>query len=74
MELTISETLFQHIERAARNAGLTTSDFVEQLLGRTLSESLITELERQEIEAYRRHPVMPGEFDVWEEEQVWGDS
>jgi hypothetical protein len=73
MELTISETLFRHLERAARLAGVSTSDFVERLLDRSLSESLIAELERQEVEAYRQHPVVPGEFDVWENEQIWGD-
>ena len=30
----------------------------------------IAELERQEIEAYLRHPVTADEFDIWENEQL----
>lgn len=73
MELTLNETLFQGIEQAARLAGISTSDFIQQLLKRSLNEWTTAELERQEIEAYLRQPVAPGEFDGWESEQTWGD-
>jgi hypothetical protein len=63
MELQISEILFQQIEQAAQLAGVSTSEFIQQLLGRSLREWTVAELEQQEIEAYQRQPVMPGEFD-----------
>jgi ABC-type polysaccharide/polyol phosphate transport system ATPase subunit len=31
------------------------------------------DLERRHRAGYERHPVEPGEFDAWEDEQVWGD-
>ncbi len=34
----------------------------------------ILELEKQQAEGYDRHPVEPGEFDVWVDEQAWGDE
>ena len=73
MELQISETLLQRIEQAARLAGVSTADFMLQLLRRSLREWTTVELEQQEIEAYKRQPVQPGEFDGWESEQAWGE-
>lgn len=73
MELQISETLFQRIEYAARLAGISTAELVQQLLRRSLHEWTIAELEQQEIEAYKRQPVVAGEFDEWESEQAWGE-
>ncbi len=34
----------------------------------------ILELEKKQAEGYARYPVRPGEFDGWENEQVWGDE
>lgn len=73
MELQISETLFQRIEYAARLAGISTAEFIQQLLRRSLHEWTTAELEQQEIEAYQRQPVRAGEFDGWESEQAWGE-
>ena len=74
MELTLNEVLFQRLERAARPAGLTVSEFVLQLLKRWFGEMTVAELEQQEITAYQRMLVVTGEFDVWESEQSWGEE
>ncbi|NJN99224.1 MAG: FKBP-type peptidyl-prolyl cis-trans isomerase [Anaerolineales bacterium] len=34
----------------------------------------IAEMERQHAEGYARYPVEPGEFDIWETEQAWGEA
>lgn len=73
MELQINEMLFQRIEQAARLAGISTAEFIQYLLRRSLREWTTAELEQQEIEAYKRQPVQPGEFDGWESEQAWGE-
>ena len=73
IELPISETLFQRLEQAARLAGISTADFIQQLLGRSLREWTVEELEQQEVAAYLRQPVALGEFDAWETEQSWGE-
>jgi hypothetical protein len=73
VELQINETLFQRVEQSARLAGVSTAEFTLQLVRRSLREWTTTELEQQEIEAYKRQPVQPGEFDGWESEQAWGE-
>ncbi len=74
MELTLSDVLFRRLERAARPAGVSVSEFIVQMLRRALGETTVAELEQQEITAYRQLPVVAGEFDVWEDEQAWGES
>ena len=73
MELVLNESLAARIEQGARLTGQSVSDFVQQLIRRSLHEWTTAELERQEIEAYKRLPVQQGEFDVWETEQAWGE-
>ncbi|MDM8526950.1 hypothetical protein QUF58_01955 [Anaerolineales bacterium HSG24] len=34
----------------------------------------ILEMERKQAEGYAKYPVQPDEFDIWEDEQVWGDE
>ena len=36
--------------------------------------SRFSEAEARHREGYARLPVQPGEFDVWEAEQSWGDE
>jgi type III restriction enzyme len=38
------------------------------------SRPTVSELEQRHREGYARTPVAPGEFDVWEPEQAWGDE
>ena len=74
MEVSLNEVIFQRLEQAARLGGISVSEFVLQLLIRWFGEVSIAELERQEIEAYKRLPVTAGEFDVWKSEQAWGEA
>ena len=39
-----------------------------------IDDLLYRELERQHAEGYARHPVQPGEFDVWFDYQQWSDK
>jgi hypothetical protein len=40
----------------------------------SLQKRKILEMERKQAEGYAKYPVQPGEFDIWEAEQVWGDE
>jgi hypothetical protein len=53
--------------------GTTRSSFIRDALQMALQQYRIAQLERQQAAGYARHPVVPGEFDIWESEQVWGD-
>ncbi|MEZ4832626.1 MAG: hypothetical protein R2873_11625 [Caldilineaceae bacterium] len=46
-----------------------TSDRVDELLTRIAAIRCTQELEQKHLEGYQRHPVQPGEFDVWIDEQ-----
>ena len=49
----------------------------ESMILKSLREALMrlleSELERRHRAGYELHPVEPGEFSDWEDEQVWGD-
>ncbi len=46
--------------------------FVEFLLFQQTRS--IQQQEQQYALGYARKPVLPGEFDIWEDEQVWGEE
>jgi len=45
-----------------------------RLRNKALRQYRIKQLEERQAAGYARHPVEPGEFDVWESEQVWGET
>ena len=73
VQLTIDETLLERIDRATQSLGIPRSDFIRQALESSLQNMAIAELERLHRKGYRQHPVKPGEFDVWDAEQAWGE-
>jgi metal-responsive CopG/Arc/MetJ family transcriptional regulator len=73
VQITIDEELSEEVDRAVEKLGTTRSEFTRQALRGRLSRLEVEEMERRHREGYERHPVRPGEFDVWEDEQVWVD-
>ena len=73
VQLSLDETLLKRIDRATRKLGIPRSDFIRQALELSLRDLAIAELEQRHRAGYQRSPVVPGEFDIWESEQVWGD-
>lgn len=74
IQMTIDEPLLAEVDRLIQTLQTTRSAFIREALELALQRHAIAELERKHAEGYRQHPVKPGEFDVWEEEQVWGAS
>ena len=74
IQMTIDESLLEEVDRATRALNTTRSAFIRSALQLALRQRTTTELEQKHAGGYARHPVMPGEFDVWETEQAWGDS
>jgi len=54
--------------------GANRSAFIRDALQLALRQYRIRQLEERQAAGYARHPVEPGEFDVWESEQVWGET
>lgn len=73
VQMTIDEALLERVDEATQMLGMARSAFIRRALELALRDLNIAELERQHREGYQRHPVTPGEFDVWEAEQAWSE-
>jgi len=71
IQLTIDEDLFAQVSRAIEQQKTTLAAFLKESIVHYLNRLEIKELERRHREGYSKHPVQDGEFDVWENEQVW---
>ena len=74
IQMTIDEPLLAEVDRVIQELNTNRSAFVRQALELALQQHRIVQMEKQHAEGYARHPVEPGEFDVWEDEQAWGVS
>ncbi len=73
IQITIDEELLQKVDLATHTIKIARSQFIRKALEDALRRLEIEEKERKQIEGYRNKPVTPGEFDVWESEQSWGN-
>jgi metal-responsive CopG/Arc/MetJ family transcriptional regulator len=74
IQMTINDTLLEQVDQASHSLGIARSAFIRQALELALRESKITDLEQKQIAGYKHHPVVSGEFDVWETEQTWAEK
>lgn len=74
IQMTIDETLLEEVDSTSVQLGTNRSAFIREALRQALERFRTAELERQHAAGYARHPVEPGEFDVWQAEQAWGDA
>jgi metal-responsive CopG/Arc/MetJ family transcriptional regulator len=73
IQMTIDEPLLEEVDQVTQELKTSRSAFIRSALQLALREHSVSKLERQHAEGYAKHPVHAGEFDVWEEEQAWGD-
>jgi metal-responsive CopG/Arc/MetJ family transcriptional regulator len=74
IQMTIDEPLLAEVDERVQTLNMTRSAFIREALELALQRYAIAEMEKKHAEGYARHPVEPGEFDVWEAEQAWGVS
>ncbi|MFZ6026201.1 MAG: ribbon-helix-helix domain-containing protein [Chloroflexota bacterium] len=74
IQITIDEPLLSEVDRVIEEMQTTRSAFIRQVLEEAVKHYHVRSLEQQQAEGYARHPVQPGEFDGWEDEQAWGQS
>lgn len=74
IQMTIDETLLEEVDSTSAQLGMNRSAFIRDALRQAMERFRMVELERQHAAGYARHPVEPGEFDVWQAEQAWGDA
>lgn len=73
IQMTIDEPLLAQVDKAIKDLNTTRSAFIRDALQFVLWRHRIRELEQKHAGGYARHPVEPGEFDIWEAEQAWGE-
>jgi metal-responsive CopG/Arc/MetJ family transcriptional regulator len=71
VQITLDEPLAEEVDRAVEKLGTTRSGFTRDALREALLRIDEKEQERRHRIGYEKHPVRPGEFDAWEDEQVW---
>ena len=68
--MTLDEALVEAVDSAARRLGTTRSAFTRKALTDALERVRVEALEKRHRRGYERHPVRPGEFSGWEQEQA----
>jgi hypothetical protein len=71
IQLMLDDELFEQVEQTVAQQKTTLPKFMHEALVHYLHKLRIRELEKHHREGYKKYPVQPGEFDVWEDEQVW---
>ena len=71
IQMTLDEELLDQVDRDVKRLGTTRSRFIRESLHYFLKRSRAEQLEKKQAEGYRKRPVQKGEFDLWEDEQVW---
>ncbi len=71
IQLIIDDELLVRVNYAIKQSRTTRVEFFRDSLIYYLEKLRINELEKRQREGYQKKPVQTGEFDVWENEQVW---
>ncbi len=66
--------MITRVDEVAENLHKSRLDFINETLQEALRRQEIEEKERRAIESYRRLPQQPEEYEIWQDEQVWGDE
>jgi metal-responsive CopG/Arc/MetJ family transcriptional regulator len=74
VQMTLNEDLVIAVDKAAKRLHTTRSAFTRKALTEALQKLATYRLERKHREGYKAKPVKEGEFDIWENEQRWGDK
>ena len=74
IQMTLDEDLVAAVDSVTKQLGTTRSAFAREALRSALKKVKTLELERKQRLGYTRKPVKKGEFDLWENEQEWGES
>ena len=74
VQMTLDEDLVREVDGVAREIGSSRSAFTRDALRAAVAKHRIAQLEKKHRQGYEKRPVRRGEFDIWENEQAWGDE
>ena len=72
IQIKIDDQLLKLVDRMSRKRKTTRSAFIRHALEAEIRHQHLRDEEARHAQGYARHPVAPGEFDVWFNEQDWG--
>ena len=73
IQMTLDEDLLNQIDKAIHQLNKSRSAFFRESAQYYLERLRIKKLEQKHREGYLKHPVKTGEFDIWKDEQIWGN-
>jgi len=73
VQMTLDEDLVARVDRVAKKLHTSRSAFTRDALRRALADVDRLEAEDRHRRGYEAAPAATGEFDLWEDEQVWID-
>lgn len=73
IQMTLDEKLISEVDEVVKSLHTTRSAFARAAFKEKLEHLKLQKKERQHRQGYKRKPALPGEFDVWKEEQVWDE-
>jgi metal-responsive CopG/Arc/MetJ family transcriptional regulator len=74
VRVTIDEELLAAIDKVVKRLHTTRAVFMRRALREAVDRLTTSELEQRHRQGYEQTPPAEGEFDIWENEQVWPDS
>ena len=72
IQMTIDDQLLKLVDKMSRDRRTTRSAFIRHALEAEIRRQHLRDDEARHAQGYARHPVAPGEFDAWLNEQDWG--
>ncbi len=72
--MTLDDELIEEVDKIVRELETTRSAFTRAALRKAITNIHADRLESKHRRGYEIHPVSKDEFNMWEEEQDWGDK
>ncbi|MSP62891.1 MAG: ribbon-helix-helix protein, CopG family [Myxococcales bacterium] len=74
IQVVLEDDLLRAANREARRCKVNRSALIREALRDHLRRRRLQAMEEQHRQSYERHPLAPGEFDVWERVQAWPEE
>lgn len=74
IQMTLDEKLLYEVDKTVSKLNTTRSAFTRKALKEAIKKIHTRQLEIQHLKGYKKQPGKNGEFNIWENEQEWGDK
>ena len=73
IQMTLDDALLQQVDQMINKLNMTRSAFIRESLQNEIERLHIEAMEEKHRQGYLKNPVRKGEFDIWYDEQSWGE-